>query len=65
MNPRAWAYSTKAWFNRGSSASASSTIALRLSGITVWNTPPKNTHAASHPAITASMLWRKVSHTKQ
>ena len=31
----------------------------RLSGITVANTPPKNAHAASNPAITSSMVWRK------
>jgi hypothetical protein len=33
-------------------------------GINVTNTPPKNTHAASRPAITASVAWRWVSHTK-
>ena len=33
-----------AWFKRGSSASAASTIAAMLSGITVRNTPPKNNH---------------------
>ena len=57
-NPRVCAYSTKAWFNRGSSASASSTIASVLSGISTRNTPPKNAHAASQPAITASVVWR-------
>jgi hypothetical protein len=44
---------------------APSTIAFRLSGISVRKTPPKNLHAASHPAITASVDWRWVSHTKQ
>jgi hypothetical protein len=39
-NPRDWAYSTNAWFSRGSVASALSTIAFMLSGITVANTPP-------------------------
>ena len=63
--PRAWAYSTKAWLNRGSNESASSTIVAMLSGITTLNTPPKKTHAASKPAITASVVWRKVNHTKQ
>ena len=63
--PRAWAYSTNAWFNRGASGSASSTTADRLSGITVANTPPKNPHAASNPSITASVVWRSVNHTKQ
>ncbi len=38
-NPRDWAYSTKAWFSRGSVASARSTTAFMLSGITVANTP--------------------------
>ena len=38
--PHAWAYSTNAWFSRGSVASARSTTALRLSGTTVANTPP-------------------------
>ncbi len=63
--PRAWAYSTKAWLSRGSRAPAPSTMALRLSGITVANTPVKNRHAASKPSITASVVWAKVSHTKQ
>ena len=56
LNPRAWAYSTKAWLKRGSSGSAPSTTAERLSGISVPNTPPKNAHAASQPAITASVV---------
>ena len=38
-NPRDWAYSTKAWLSRGSVASARSTMAFRLSGIAVANTP--------------------------
>ena len=45
--------------------SAPSTTADMLSGINVANTPPKNAHAASHPAITASVVCRCVSHTKQ
>ena len=65
LNPRACAYSTNAWLNRGSSGSAPSTTADRLSGINVANTPPKNTHAASHPAITDSVVWRWVNQTKQ
>jgi hypothetical protein len=39
--PRNCAYSTNAWFRRGSIASACSTIALRLSGITAANTPQR------------------------
>jgi len=35
-----------------------------LSGITVANTPPKNRHAASQPAITSSIVCRNDSHTK-
>jgi hypothetical protein len=64
-NPRAWAYSTNAWLKRGSVASASSTTVAMLSGMTTANTPPKNAHAASKPAITASVVCRNVSHTKQ
>ena len=64
-NPRAWAYSTKAWLNRGSSRSACSTMAEVLSGMTTAKTPWKKAHAASKPAITASVVWRKLSHTKQ
>ena len=63
--PRDWAYSTKAWLKRGSVASAVSTMALRLSGITVRKTPPKKAHAASNPPMTASVVWVKLSHTKQ
>ena len=40
-------------------------MADMLSGITVANTPPKNAHAASKPAITASVVWEKLTHTKQ
>ena len=58
-NPLAWAYSTNAWLNRGSSGSASSTTADRLSGITVAKIPPKNAQAASNPSITASVVWWK------
>ena len=44
---------------RGSVGWAWSTIALILSGITTWNTPPKNAHAASNPAMTDGRSWRK------
>ncbi len=64
-NPRAWAYSTNAWFNLGSSGFAPSTMADMLSGITVRNTPPKNAQAASQPSIVAAVVWVKVNHTKQ
>jgi hypothetical protein len=63
-NPRDCAYSTNAWFSRGWVESALSTIALVLSGITVANTPSKNAHAASQPAITSSTRWPKLNHTK-
>lgn len=62
-NPRDCAYSANAWFKRGSSGSLRSTIAFMLSGITVANTPPKNVHAASHPAITSSIVWPKLNQT--
>lgn len=45
-----------AWLNRGSSASAPSTMAFMLSGITVANTPPKNRQAASNPAMTSPVV---------
>jgi hypothetical protein len=61
--PLAWAYSTKAWFSRGSIGLALSTTAPRLSGMTVLNTPPKKPHAASKPSITAAVVWAKLSHT--
>jgi hypothetical protein len=35
------------------------------SGITTGNTPPKKAQPASKPAITASVVWRNDSHTKQ
>jgi hypothetical protein len=63
--PRLWAYSTKAWLNRGSVGLALSTTAERLSGMTVENTPPKKAHAASQPSMTASVVWEKLTHTKQ
>jgi len=49
--------------NRGLTASAAATIAEALSGTRTLNTPPKNTHAASQPAITAARVWVKESHT--
>jgi hypothetical protein len=51
--------------NRGSVAPARSTIVAMLSGTTTAKTPPKNTQAASQPAITAAVVCRNVSHTKQ
>jgi len=62
--PRDWAYSKKAALKRGATASAVSTMASMLSGMTTANTP-KNAHAASKPAITAAVVWRWLSHTKQ
>jgi len=41
------------------------TMVFMLSGITTANTPPKNAHAASNPAITASSAWECDNHTKQ
>ena len=49
--------------SRGFTASACVTTALRLSGIRILNTPPKNAHAASQPAITATRVWEYVNHT--
>jgi hypothetical protein len=43
--------------NLGLTASASVTTALRLSGTSTLNAPPKNAHDASHPAITAVSVW--------
>ena len=63
--PRDWAYSTNPSLKRGSTSSASTTIAFTQSGITTRNTPPKNTQAASNPAITSTRRCLKVSHTKQ
>ena len=40
----------------GLTASAAAITGLRLSGISTANTPPKNSHAASHPAITATRV---------
>lgn len=62
-NPRDWAYSTNASFNLGSSGSAVVTTGLRLSGINTLNTPSKNCHAASHPAITAPVVCVNDNHT--
>jgi hypothetical protein len=41
----------------GSVASAWSMIGFKLSGMATLNTPPKNTHAASNPAITSDNVW--------
>jgi hypothetical protein len=49
--------------NRGFTGSALATIAEALSQTTTLNAPPKNSHAAWHPAITAVRVWEKVSHT--
>jgi hypothetical protein len=45
----------------GLTASASATIAEALSGTRTLNTPPKNTHAASHPEMNAARVWVKLS----
>jgi hypothetical protein len=58
--PRAWAYSSHSRFHRGSSRSAPSTTGFRLSGMRTGKTPPKNSQAASQPAITASVVCRNV-----
>jgi hypothetical protein len=54
-----------AWFKRGSTSCASMTTALRLSGMSTRNTPPKNPQAASQPAITSSTRCPKLSHTNE
>ena len=59
-NPRSWAYSANAALIRGSVGCARSTIADMLSGMMILKMPPKNAHAASHPAITAGRSWRKL-----
>jgi hypothetical protein len=43
-------------------ASAFATIGFMLSGMMTLKTPPKNAHAASQPAITASSVSEYVSH---
>jgi hypothetical protein len=52
-------------FHRGASRSALSTTGLRLSGTRTRSIPPKNSHAASQPAITAAVVCQKVKNTKQ
>ena len=64
-NPLAWAYSTNAWFKRGSIRSALVTAVDMLSGITTLNTPPKNSHAASQPSMSVSTVWLNDNHTKE
>lgn len=49
--------------NRGLTASAALTTALRLSGPSTLYTPPKYAHAASQPAIAAVSVWEYVNHT--
>jgi hypothetical protein len=49
--------------NRGFTASASATIGEALSGTSTLNTPPKNAHAASHPAISVPSVWENDSQT--
>jgi hypothetical protein len=44
-------------------ASAAATMVDMLSGMSTRKQPPKNAHAASHPAMTASNVWEKVNHT--
>lgn len=61
-NQRDCAYSVHPTANVGFTGSASDTTGLRLSGIRM-NTPPKNSHAASHPEITAPRVWVNVTHT--
>jgi len=46
-------------------ASASATIAEVLSGITTENTPPKNAHACSKPAISSSVVSPWVGQTNR
>jgi len=43
--------------NRGLTASAWVTTALRLSGIKTLKMPPKKSQAASQPAIIATRVW--------
>ena len=64
--PRAWAYSTNAWFNRGSSGSASSTIADRLSGIIVAKHAAEERPRRLAP-VDHVLRWSagSVNHTKQ
>src|SRR3954468_353001 len=62
-NPRDWAYSTNASLNRGPSGAALVTTGVRLSGTNTLNTPSKNRHAASHPAITVSVVCVNDNHT--
>lgn len=62
-NPRVWAYSTNASVNRGATASASATMALRLSGIHHAEDAVEERQAASQPAITTSVVSEWVSHT--
>ncbi|ETZ63995.1 hypothetical protein L836_5444 [Mycobacteroides abscessus MAB_110811_2726] len=47
----------------GLTASAAAITGLRLSGISTANTPPKNSHAAWQPAITAARVCEYDSHT--
>ncbi len=61
--PRACAYSSHSRFHRGSSRSALVTTGVRLSLTSTGNTPPKNAHAASQPAITAAVVWENVRNT--
>ncbi len=64
-NPRAWEYSSQLRFHTGFTASALVTTGLRLSGTRILNTPPKNIHASSQPAITSSTVWENVRYAKQ
>ncbi len=55
-NPLDCAYSKNTSLKRGAVFSAFTTIDFMLSGITTGNTPPKNNHAASNPAMTSSVV---------
>ena len=63
--PRAWAYSSHSRVSRGLTASAFATTGLILSGTRTRNTPPKNSQASSHPAMTSSSVIENVRYTNR
>ena len=63
--PRLWAYSTKAWFKAGLGGVGLVDDRREVVGDDGGGHPPKNAPAASHPSITASVVWEKLTHTKQ